>query len=104
MAALKRTTLRGAVHGGDYHDWSRYSEVGKVLQIHGVDDPGAVVTRKRVSRARMFEFFAGLPRCLIGIEAFRWPIIGPANRGPLVKRTLGEFNPDRDMVTHLRPI
>jgi transposase len=28
-----------------------------------------VVIRKRVSRAKMLDFFAGLPRCLIGIEA-----------------------------------
>jgi len=24
VVALKRTTLRGAVHGRGYHDWSRY--------------------------------------------------------------------------------
>src|SRR4249920_3049385 len=40
-----------------------------VFQVHGVDGADAVVIRKRVSRARMLEFFAGLPRCLIGIEA-----------------------------------
>src|ERR1700742_936473 len=40
-----------------------------VFQVHGVDDAGTVVIRKRVSRAKMLEFFAGLPRCLIGIEA-----------------------------------
>jgi transposase len=40
-----------------------------VFQVHGVDGVGAVVIRKRVSRAKMLEFFAGLPRCLIGIEA-----------------------------------
>src|ERR1700761_5578813 len=28
VVALKRATLRGAVHGRSYHDWSRYSEVG----------------------------------------------------------------------------
>src|ERR1700745_2659812 len=40
-----------------------------VFQVHGVDGVGAVVIRKRVSRAKMLEFFAALPRCLIGIEA-----------------------------------
>jgi transposase len=40
-----------------------------VFQIHGVDVDGAVVIRKRVSRAKVLEFFAALPRCLIGIEA-----------------------------------
>jgi transposase len=40
-----------------------------VFQVHGVDGSGAVVFRKRVSRAKVLEFFAGLPRCLVGIEA-----------------------------------
>jgi len=40
-----------------------------VFQVHGVDVDGAVVIRKRVSRAKVLEFFADLPPCLIGIEA-----------------------------------
>ena len=40
-----------------------------VFQIHGVDDDGAVVIRKRVSRGKILEFFADLPPCLVGIEA-----------------------------------
>jgi transposase len=40
-----------------------------VFQIHGVDVEGAVVIRKRVSRAKVLEFFAALPCCLVGIEA-----------------------------------
>ena len=40
-----------------------------VFQVHGVDIDGAVVIRKRVSRAKVLEFFSGLPPCLIGIEA-----------------------------------
>jgi transposase len=40
-----------------------------VFQVHGVDCDGAVVVRKRVSRAKVFEFFAALPSCLVGIEA-----------------------------------
>src|SRR5262249_39487880 len=38
-----------------------------IFQIHGVDADGAVVIRKRISRAK--EFFATLPACLVGIEA-----------------------------------
>jgi transposase len=34
-----------------------------------VDIDGAVVIRKRVSRAKLLEFFADLPACLVGIEA-----------------------------------
>jgi len=45
-------------------------DIGKsVFQVHGVDVVGAVVIRKRVSRARVLEFFGELPPCLIGIEA-----------------------------------
>jgi len=40
-----------------------------VFQIHGVDVDGAVVIRKRVSRAKVLEFFTTLPPCLVGIEA-----------------------------------
>ena len=40
-----------------------------VFQIHGVSSDGEVVIRKRVSRAKVLEFFASLPSCLVGIEA-----------------------------------
>ena len=40
-----------------------------VFQVHGVDDIGTVVIRKRVSRSKMLEFFRELPPCLVGIEA-----------------------------------
>ena len=40
-----------------------------VFQVHGVDADGAVVIRRRVSRAKVLEFFAALPPCLVGIEA-----------------------------------
>jgi transposase len=40
-----------------------------VFQIHGVGIDGGVLIRKRVSRAKVLEFFAALPSCLVGIEA-----------------------------------
>src|SRR5438874_850521 len=40
-----------------------------VFQIHGVDADGTVVIRRRVGRARVLEFFADLPPCLVGMEA-----------------------------------
>src|ERR1700752_4625196 len=40
-----------------------------VFQVHGVDVDGAVAIRKRITRAKVLEFFAGLPPCLVGIEA-----------------------------------
>jgi transposase len=40
-----------------------------VFQVHGVDATGAAVLRKRVRRGHVLAFFAGLPCCLVGIEA-----------------------------------
>lgn len=40
-----------------------------VFQVHGVDLDGAVLIRKRISRAKVLEFFAELAPCLVGIEA-----------------------------------
>jgi transposase len=40
-----------------------------VFQVHGVGDAGAVVIRRRISRAKVLEFFGGLSPCLVGIEA-----------------------------------
>src|SRR5690348_8435585 len=40
-----------------------------VFQVHGVDVDGAVVMWKRISRAKLLEFFATLPACLVGVEA-----------------------------------
>jgi len=40
-----------------------------VFQVHGVDEAGTVLVRKRISRTKMLEFFTELPRCLVGIEA-----------------------------------
>jgi transposase len=40
-----------------------------IFQVHGVDGAGAVVIRKRISRAKVLEFFGDLSPCLVGIEA-----------------------------------
>jgi transposase len=40
-----------------------------IFQVHGVDTDGAVVMRKRIGRAKVLEFFAALPPCVVGIEA-----------------------------------
>ena len=41
-----------------------------VFQVHGVDVDGRVVaTRKRVSRAKVLDFFSTFPSCVVGIEA-----------------------------------
>src|SRR6202051_5093419 len=40
-----------------------------VFQVHGVDVAGAVLIRKRISRAKVLEYFGELPSCMVGIEA-----------------------------------
>jgi transposase len=40
-----------------------------VFQVHAVDGAGAVMIRKRISRAKVVEYFSELPPCLVGIEA-----------------------------------
>ena len=39
------------------------------FQLHAVDARGKVVLRKRLNREKVLEFFATLPRCLVGLEA-----------------------------------
>jgi transposase len=41
----------------------------QVFQVHGVDEHGLARVRKQLERAKVLEFFAHLPPCLIGIEA-----------------------------------
>jgi transposase len=40
-----------------------------VIQIHGVDAADEVALRKRMGRSAVTKVFAGLPRCLVGMEA-----------------------------------
>jgi transposase len=40
-----------------------------VFQVHGVNDTGQVVVRKRLRRAEVLTFFAALEPCLVGMEA-----------------------------------
>jgi len=40
-----------------------------VFQVHGMDARGKTVLTKRLSRAKLSEFIATLPPCLIGMEA-----------------------------------
>jgi len=41
----------------------------RVFQVHGVDAAGKVAFRRKLQRSEMAAFFAGLPPCLVGIEA-----------------------------------
>ena len=40
-----------------------------IFQVHGVDGEGGVVIRRRLRRAEVAKFFAGLAPCLVGMEA-----------------------------------
>jgi transposase len=40
-----------------------------VFQVHGVDERGRAVLRKRLAHAKVREFLAKLPPCVIGLEA-----------------------------------
>jgi len=45
-------------------------DLGKsVFQVHGVDQRGAVMVQRRLTRARLLAFFAKQPACLVGMEA-----------------------------------
>jgi transposase len=41
----------------------------QVFQAHGADTSGHVMFRKRLTRARLIEFFRSQPRCLVALEA-----------------------------------
>jgi len=39
-----------------------------VFQIHGVDEQNNIVLQKKVSRSKLMEVIANLPKCLIGFD------------------------------------
>ena len=40
-----------------------------VFQVHGIDADGAIVVKRKLRRAQVLTFFAGLEPCLVGMEA-----------------------------------
>ena len=40
-----------------------------IFQAHGADVSGEVVFRKKLGRGRLLAFFAGLPACVVAMEA-----------------------------------
>jgi transposase len=42
--------------------------VKSVFQVHGIDDDGEVVLRRRLSRVKLLPFFAKLSPCRVGME------------------------------------
>ena len=47
------------------------------FQVHGVDESGTVVVRRRLTRAKVLSFFAQLPSCRTGLEACATAHSGP---------------------------
>ncbi len=41
----------------------------RLFQVHGVDEQGTLVLRRRLQRDEVARFFANLPACRIGLEA-----------------------------------
>src|SRR4051794_41598281 len=62
----------------------------RVFQAHGADATGRVVFRKRLMRAKVLEFFAGQPPCLVALEA-----CGGAH---YLARELGKLGPTVGLV------
>src|SRR4051794_40998334 len=67
------------VPGGGPRPWGRPSvmEITTIgldlakswFQVHGADAQGRPLLRKKLARGKLLAFFAGLPPCLIGMEA-----------------------------------
>jgi transposase len=72
-----------------------------VFQVHGAAADGSVVVRRKLTRVRVLSFFAGLPKCVVAMEACAsshyWAreigrlghevrLIAPAYVKPFVKR------------------
>src|ERR671912_1517402 len=53
--------------------------IKRVFQAHGADATGRVVFRKRLVRAKVLEFFAAQPPCVVALEACGGG--GPRGRG-----------------------
>ena len=66
MAVVKQPRTRGNVRDASYHNRAGHRQ--SLLRC-GVDGRGKAVLRKRLARAKVLEFFANLPRCVVGLEA-----------------------------------
>lgn len=42
--------------------------VKNIMHIHGVDNNGKTVLKKKLQRDKLLEFMANQPKCLVGME------------------------------------
>lgn len=49
----------------------RFDTAKHVFQVHGADASGKTVSRKRLRRKEVVEFFRSIPACTVGLEASR---------------------------------
>jgi transposase len=59
-----------------------------VFQVHGIGSHGKPLITKQLRRGKVLEFFANLPACLVGIEAFPARTIGRARSAGSVMRCI----------------
>jgi transposase len=53
-----------------------------VFQVHGVNEAGAVVVRRKLRRVDVLRWFAGIDPAIIGIEACQTAHYWPENSWP----------------------
>src|SRR6202048_1750410 len=74
MVVVEQPSEGAPSMGKSITDLSSVTTVGldlakHVFQVHCVDALGRVVVAKPIRRNKLLEFFASLPRCLVGLEA-----------------------------------
>jgi hypothetical protein len=67
IVAVGEDHIREAVHRRDYHSRAGHREAR--VQVHGIDNTGAVILRRKLRRSELIDFFRSLKPCLIGLEA-----------------------------------
>ena len=73
------------------------------FQLHGVDDQGHVVLRKKLNRNQLNAFIANLPPCLIGLENRHGVRHGVIYGLPRIARKIS-FVTKRILLPYIRPL
>ena len=49
-----------------------------VFHVHGADERGRVIFRKRINRGKLLDFFAAQPNCTVALELWWSASLGPS--------------------------